>query len=116
MFASKTVAAHLLRGVIAAMLIAWALLNQSSDPVFAVAAGVVAMVAMRGCPLCWTIGLVETIGESIKRLRDVDHMLPGPRRHEHLEGSRRRIGFFVLSSWFSCFRGCICSSTTRGVQ
>ena len=67
MFASKTVAAHLVRGVIAAALIAWALLHQSSDPVFAVAAGVVAMVAMRGCPLCWTLGLVETIGERIRR-------------------------------------------------
>ena len=66
MFASKTVAAHLVRGVIAATLIGWALLHQSSDPGFAVAAGVVAMVAMRGCPLCWTLGLVETIGGRIK--------------------------------------------------
>jgi hypothetical protein len=66
MFASKTVAAHLVRGVIAAALIAWALLHQLSDPVFAVAAGVVAVVAMRGCPLCWTLGLVETIGDRIK--------------------------------------------------
>jgi hypothetical protein len=70
MFASKTIAAHLVRGVIAAALIAWALLHQSSDPVFAVAAGAVAMVAMRGCPLCWIIGLVATIGETIRvRLR-----------------------------------------------
>jgi hypothetical protein len=66
MFASKTIAAHLMRGVIAAALIAWALQHQSSDPAFAVAAGVVAVVAMRGCPLCWTVGLVETIGERIR--------------------------------------------------
>jgi hypothetical protein len=66
MFASRTIAAHLVRGVIAAALIAWALLHQLSDPVFAVAAGVVAMVAMRGCPLCWTLGLVETIGDRLK--------------------------------------------------
>ena len=65
MFASKTIAAHLARGVIAAALIMWALLHQSSEPVFAVVAGVVAMVAMRGCPLCWTVGLVETIGERL---------------------------------------------------
>ncbi|PYR20541.1 MAG: hypothetical protein DMF95_27955 [Acidobacteria bacterium] len=60
MFASNTIAAHIVRGVIAAALIAWALLHQSSNPAFAVAAGVVAVAAMRGCPLCWTVGLVET--------------------------------------------------------
>jgi hypothetical protein len=66
MFASKTITAHLARGVIAAALIAWAVLHLSSNPAFAVAAGVVAVVAMRGCPLCWTVGLVETIGERIR--------------------------------------------------
>ena len=66
MFASRTIAAHMLRGVIAAALIAWALLHQSSEPVFAVVAGVVAVAAMRGCPMCWTIGLLETIGEKMR--------------------------------------------------
>jgi len=66
MFASRTIAAHMLRGVIAAALIAWALLHQSSEPVFAVVAGVVAVAAMRGCPMCWTIGLLETIGEKLR--------------------------------------------------
>jgi len=62
MFASSTIAAHLMRGAIAAALIAWAVSNQSSHPAFAIAAGVLAVVAMRGCPLCWTMGLIETIG------------------------------------------------------
>jgi nicotinamide riboside transporter PnuC len=66
MFASKTIAAHLLRGVIAVALIAWALLHQSPNPAIAVAAGVAAVAAMKGCPMCWTIGLLETIGERIK--------------------------------------------------
>ena len=66
MFASKTIAAHLLRGVIAAALITWALLYQSSSPAFAVAAGVLAVVVMRGCPLCWTLGLFETISDRIR--------------------------------------------------
>jgi hypothetical protein len=66
MFASKTIAAHLSRGVTAAALITWALLHQLSNPVFAVAAAVLAVVAMRGCPLCWTLGLLETIGERIR--------------------------------------------------
>jgi len=66
MFASKTIAAHIMRGVIAAALIPWALLHQSSDSAFAVAAGVAAVFAMRGCPLCWTMGLLETIGARIR--------------------------------------------------
>ena len=66
MFASKTVAAHMMRGVIAAALIAWAVTHQTSDPAFAVIAGVLALVAMRGCPLCWTVGLFETIGERVR--------------------------------------------------
>jgi len=66
MFASKTVAAHLMRGGLAAALIAWALLHVSTDLGFAAAAGVLAVVAMRGCPLCWALGLVETIGERMR--------------------------------------------------
>ena len=66
MFASRTVAGHLMRGLIAAALIAWALAHQSSDPGFAALAGIAALVAMRGCPLCWTMGLFETIAESMR--------------------------------------------------
>jgi hypothetical protein len=69
MFASKTVAAHMLRGVIAAALIAWALLHQSSNPGFALAAVVVAVAAMRGCPMCWTVGLVETCSRGARDVR-----------------------------------------------
>jgi hypothetical protein len=66
MFASHTIVAHLMRGGIAAALIAWALPNQSSHPVFAIAAGIGAVAAMRGCPMCWTLGLFETIAERMK--------------------------------------------------
>jgi hypothetical protein len=66
MFASKSVMAHLVRGVVAASLIVWALVLQSSQPVFAAAAGVAAVIAMRGCPLCWMMGLFETISETIR--------------------------------------------------
>ena len=66
MFASRTIAAHLLRGVIAATLITWAALHSSSAPILAVAALVMAVVAMRGCPLCWTVGLIETISEMVR--------------------------------------------------
>jgi hypothetical protein len=61
LFASKSLAAHVIRGAIAAVLLTWALPHQSSDPALAVAAGIVAVVAMRGCPACWTLGLFETV-------------------------------------------------------
>jgi hypothetical protein len=59
--------AHLIRGVIAAALIAWALLHSQTQPAFAVVAGVVAVIAMRGCPACWMIGLFMTISDAIQR-------------------------------------------------
>jgi hypothetical protein len=66
MFASRTVVGHLTRGGIAAALIAWAVVHQSSDAWLALLAIVLAIVAMRGCPLCWAIGLLETIGGRLR--------------------------------------------------
>ncbi|MBI3401558.1 MAG: hypothetical protein HY048_09080 [Acidobacteria bacterium] len=60
-FGSRTVVAHLIKGVTAATLLSWAYLYQSSEPAFAIGALVLAIVAMRGCPMCWLIGLIETI-------------------------------------------------------
>ena len=66
MFASQTIIGHLMRGAIGVALIGWAVLHQSSAPAFAVIAIVLAIVAMRGCPLCWTIGLVATIANRLR--------------------------------------------------
>ena len=66
MFGSASITAHLARGVIAAVLIAWAVLGQSSSPAFAVIAIVLAIFAMRGCPMCWLLGLVETVGNRMR--------------------------------------------------
>ena len=53
--------AHLVRGATGAALIAWALLFASTQPVLASAAGVIAVVALRGCPACWLFGLWDNI-------------------------------------------------------
>ena len=58
--------AHLARGAVAAALIAWAALYAQSQPALALTAGVVAVIAMRGCPACWMLGLCMTISETIK--------------------------------------------------
>lgn len=60
-FASRTVTRHLLRGAAGVALILVAFAAASSRPVLAIAAGLSALIAFRGCPMCWTIGLVETI-------------------------------------------------------
>jgi len=66
MFASTSIAAHLTRGIVGAALIAWAVFHQSSNSALAVIAIVLALVAMRGCPMCWALGLVATIGNRMR--------------------------------------------------
>ena len=53
--------AHLVRGATGAALLAWGLLYASTQPVLAVAAGVMAAVALRGCPACCMLGLWDTL-------------------------------------------------------
>ena len=53
--------AHLVRGATAAALIAWSLLFAESQPALAVVSGVMAAIAMRGCPACWMLGLWDTL-------------------------------------------------------
>ena len=61
LFATQTVTGHLIRGAVAFALLYLAIEQQHSHPVASLSAGLLALVAMRGCPACWTIGLVETI-------------------------------------------------------
>jgi hypothetical protein len=65
MFGSKTVPARILRGVIGFGTLAPAILlarNADTASVHAsVTLAIVALIALRGCPVCWTIGLFETL-------------------------------------------------------
>ena len=61
LFASGSVAEHLARGAVAGALLWWAIPNQDAHAGLALAAGGLAIVALRGCPMCWAIGLVETL-------------------------------------------------------
>jgi hypothetical protein len=53
--------AHLVRGATAAVLIAWALFFAGTQPALALVSGAVAVIAMRGCPACWMLGLWDTL-------------------------------------------------------
>ncbi len=66
MFCSTSLTEHLLRGALAALLLAGALLG--GWPLLMKAAAVLgALALMRGCPMCWLLGLFQT-----RRLRRAD--------------------------------------------
>jgi len=79
MFGSKTVLAHILRGVIGLSALALAILLarhadtarvHASVTLASVTLAIVALIALRGCPVCWTIGLFETARDKAAHLFD----------------------------------------------
>lgn len=64
LFATRTLSGHLLRGAAAFGLLAMAMDQQAAHPVTAVAAALLALVLLRGCPMCWVIGLIETVQQA----------------------------------------------------
>ena len=61
MFASKSVLEHVLRGVLGLAALAAAVLLAPHRPWLALAALPVALFALRGCPSCWLLGLIQTV-------------------------------------------------------
>ena len=58
-FASNTIVEHLLRGVLGVAAVTYAIHIAGSHSVLSLGLGICALVAFRGCPLCWTTGLIE---------------------------------------------------------
>ena len=73
LFATRTLSGHLVRGAVALGLLALALAQQHDHPLRAGAAGLAALVVMRGCPMCWAIGLVETLQQRLQSRRHGPH-------------------------------------------
>jgi hypothetical protein len=67
LFATRTLSGHLLRGAAAFVLLCLALTQRQEHPLRAVAAALAALAVMRGCPMCWAIGLVETLRQRLQR-------------------------------------------------
>lgn len=67
MFASKTLAEHLVRGAlglasITVAIVSWPFATGGAIEVVGRAvAALAALVMLRGCPMCWLYGLVETV-------------------------------------------------------
>jgi hypothetical protein len=60
-FKSRTVAGHMFRGVLGFGLLAAALNYAPQIGWWATFPALGALACFRGCPMCWTVGLVETI-------------------------------------------------------
>jgi hypothetical protein len=65
-FASKTITGHLARGAVGVGMMACALSGAAIHPWLPLAAFPIALIAFRGCPTCWTVGLVLTIVAKIQ--------------------------------------------------
>lgn len=61
MFCSTSITEHLLRGLCAAALIGFTLLGTDFPKLWRVLAAAGALLLMRGCPMCWLMGLFETL-------------------------------------------------------
>lgn len=60
-FASASLAVHLRRGLVGFVAVALAWFSWPRIGVVALAPAAIGVVALRGCPTCWTIGLVQTV-------------------------------------------------------
>lgn len=61
MFASKSLPVHLARGVVGLGASAGAMFVAGHHPWLALAALAAGIFALRGCPSCWFLGLVQTV-------------------------------------------------------
>ena len=87
MFGSAFLGAHLMRGAAAAALLAWAIVHQTAHPWLSLGAGVAALVALRGCPMCWTVGLFETLSQG-RRDSTIRYDEAGDRDRVAIAGAR----------------------------
>jgi hypothetical protein len=67
MFASRTLIEHVLRGAIGLAALWVAVTIAASHPWSSLALGALVLLAFRGCPICWTIGLFETVAQKIRK-------------------------------------------------
>ncbi|MBP7648619.1 MAG: hypothetical protein KA085_17190 [Phenylobacterium sp.] len=81
MFASKSITEHLVRGAVGLAGVSAAIVLAPVPGPGPIAASVVlviiALIALRGCPVCWTVGLVQTLWQQVGQNRQTRP--PGPR-------------------------------------
>ncbi len=66
-FASNGLLEHALRGALGFGALWWAISISAERPIASLALAGLALLAFRGCPICWTIGLAETAWRAFRR-------------------------------------------------
>lgn len=66
MFASRSLALHLLRGAAGAGSLVGAVTLAARAPGLTALLMVAGLVLLRGCPLCWTLGLLQTLRGGVR--------------------------------------------------
>lgn len=69
-FGNKSITIHLIRGVLGLGALYAALSALPTTPWLSVILVPVALFMLKGCPTCWTLGLVETVAMAIHRRVD----------------------------------------------
>lgn len=67
MFASTTLQEHLLRGLVGIGAFAAAVVYGPEAPWLGIVLVPAGLIALRGCPMCWMMGLFETLGNRVRR-------------------------------------------------
>ena len=65
-YCAESVARHLLRGGVGVGLLVWSL-QEGTQPLLAWLAALGAVLAFKGCPLCWSLALIDTVKETLQR-------------------------------------------------
>jgi hypothetical protein len=67
MFASKSLLEHLARGTAGLGALVAAVALAPAWPWLSLVLLPLALVALRGCPMCWTVGLIQTVHARLQR-------------------------------------------------
>ncbi|RSD30562.1 hypothetical protein EJA03_13385 [Vibrio pectenicida] len=69
MFASRSLLEHIARGSGGLSLLWVAIKLSSTHPVISIFVGILTLYLLRGCPICWAIGLFETSYRTYAKIR-----------------------------------------------
>ena len=75
-FGNRSLVVHLARGLIGVIALVVALRGYDAIGWPALLVAGVTIWAFKGCPMCWTVGLIETIAFSVLSRADVDRDPP----------------------------------------
>lgn len=66
MFASRSIVAHLARGAVGLGALWVSVVWSETQPWLLFVSLPLGLVALRGCPMCWTLGLFQTVAAKLR--------------------------------------------------